>query len=172
MFPFQQVLREGTSVRFCCIPPSGVSITNITLSNKNYPLIDVGARVKAIAVDNLTIPTNEIQAILLGCKDEIRQMSWWTWNYVSCKFESQHLFAFVFDFKDCLCMRMCCSSSPEAQKPQLCDLRPDNCYLRLGFRQKTISTPSQQSNSDTPHRVRTWIIRHIYSLINTFPGPF
>lgn len=164
MFPFQQMLRERTSASFCCIPPSGVNITNITLSNKNYPLIDVGAGVKAITVDNLTIPTNEIQAVLLSCKDEIRQMSWWTWNYVSCKFESLHLFAFVLDFR-LLCMCMCCSSSPEAQKPQLCDLRPDNCYLCMGSRQKTTATPSQQSNSDTPHRVRTWVIQHIQYML-------
>ncbi|XP_026198886.1 oncostatin-M-specific receptor subunit beta [Anabas testudineus] len=70
IFPFQKMLRGGTSAMFCCVPPPGVNITNFTLRGKEYPLISIGAKVKAIAVDNLTIqPGNSIYKyfILLGC---------------------------------------------------------------------------------------------------------
>ncbi|XP_040898493.1 oncostatin-M-specific receptor subunit beta isoform X2 [Toxotes jaculatrix] len=83
IFPFQRVLREGSSAMFCCVPPVGVNITNITFMNMEYPLINIGARVKAIVVDNLTIPPPTIRpALLLGCGDTTNKMSH-IWNYVS-----------------------------------------------------------------------------------------
>lgn len=57
-------------------------------------------------------------------------------------------------------MCVCCSSSPEAQKPQLCYPRYDNCHLHLGFRQKTIPARSQQANTNSPHRVSAHITKH------------
>lgn len=86
MFPFQRVLREGTSAMFCCVPPPGVKISSITLNNSKHPMIDIGATVKAITVDNLTIPKTVIEALTLTCKDDTDGMSWSVWNYVSCKF--------------------------------------------------------------------------------------
>ena len=50
-------------------------------------------------------------------------------------------------------MYLFCSSSPEAKKPQLCDLRHDNCPLHLGLRQKTRPARSQQADTHPPHRV-------------------
>lgn len=46
---------------------------------------------------------------------------------------------------------VCCSSSSKAQKPQLCDLRHNNCQLRLGL--ETTSLLSRLSDTDSPHRV-------------------
>uniref|UniRef100_A0A4W6BVD3 Fibronectin type-III domain-containing protein n=1 Tax=Lates calcarifer TaxID=8187 RepID=A0A4W6BVD3_LATCA len=85
LFPFQQVLREGTSGVFCCVPPVGVNITNITLSKKKYPIISIGTRVKAIVVPNLTIPKNPRKALLLTCSDTSGKGDSYIWNYVSHK---------------------------------------------------------------------------------------
>ncbi|XP_041793411.1 leukemia inhibitory factor receptor [Chelmon rostratus] len=82
IFPYQRVLREGNRAMFCCVPPNGVHITNMTFNNNQYPLISIGARVKAIAVDNLTIPTRVIKALSLSCKDTTGKMNY-VWNYVS-----------------------------------------------------------------------------------------
>ncbi|XP_022621028.1 leukemia inhibitory factor receptor-like isoform X3 [Seriola dumerili] len=82
MFPFQRVLREGTSAMFCCVPPRGVNITSIAFKKSQYPLISIGARVKAISVENLTIPTTDINALLLSCGDTTGE-EYSVWNYVS-----------------------------------------------------------------------------------------
>ncbi|XP_070761070.1 leukemia inhibitory factor receptor [Enoplosus armatus] len=82
IFPIEQVLREGTSAMFCCVPPRGVNITSMILNNNKYPLISIGARVKAIAVDSLTIPTGIIKALSLSCLDATG-MSRHVWNYIS-----------------------------------------------------------------------------------------
>nr|AAR25691.1 class I helical cytokine receptor number 28 [Tetraodon nigroviridis] len=82
MFPFQQVLREGDRAMFCCVPPRGVPITGMTLNDRKYPLIHVTAAVRAISVENLTIPTTLIKAVALGCIESgQRKLS--VWNYVS-----------------------------------------------------------------------------------------
>nr|XP_046243960.1 leukemia inhibitory factor receptor [Scatophagus argus] len=83
IFPFQRVLREGTSAMFCCVPPRGVNITRITFSNYEYPLIRISDSVKSISVDNLTIPTTFIKAHSLSCSDTTGKLSRSSWNYVS-----------------------------------------------------------------------------------------
>ncbi len=95
IFPYQQVLREGTSAMFCCVPPRGVSVTSMTFNDIKYPLHDIGARVKAIAVHNLTIPAHAIKALLLSCMDTTGKISF-VWNYVSCKFELLFSFNVLF----------------------------------------------------------------------------
>ncbi|XP_044051060.1 oncostatin-M-specific receptor subunit beta isoform X2 [Siniperca chuatsi] len=82
IFPNERMLREGTSAMFCCVPPRGVNITSMTLNNNKYNLISIGARVKAIAVDNLTIPTTIIKALSVSCSDATGKISY-AWNYVS-----------------------------------------------------------------------------------------
>ncbi|XP_013867225.1 oncostatin-M-specific receptor subunit beta [Austrofundulus limnaeus] len=69
IFPSKRMLREGSSAMFCCVPRAGVSITSITFSNNPYPLLSVGARVKAISVNNLTIPTTRFKTLTVTCTD-------------------------------------------------------------------------------------------------------
>ncbi|XP_074495372.1 leukemia inhibitory factor receptor isoform X2 [Sebastes fasciatus] len=84
IFPFQRVLREHTSAMFCCVPPRGVTIniTSMTLNNREYPLISVGAGVKAISVPNLTIPVALIKRLTLFCSNATGLISY-AWNYIS-----------------------------------------------------------------------------------------
>ncbi|KAM4576175.1 leukemia inhibitory factor receptor isoform 2-T2 [Odontesthes bonariensis] len=82
IFPFQGVLREGSSAMFCCVPPAGVNITSIAFRNIQFPYINIGARVKAIAVHNLTIPNNLIKHLLLTCNQTPGEPSY-AWNYIS-----------------------------------------------------------------------------------------
>ncbi|XP_036954638.1 oncostatin-M-specific receptor subunit beta isoform X1 [Acanthopagrus latus] len=82
MFPSQRVLIEGTSAMFCCVPPRGLDITDITFDNKQHTPISVGAGVKAIMVVNLTIPNRPIKGLTLSCRDSTGKKSR-MWNYVS-----------------------------------------------------------------------------------------
>ncbi|XP_041642417.1 leukemia inhibitory factor receptor-like isoform X2 [Cheilinus undulatus] len=82
IFPSGQVLREGTSAMFCCVPPRGVNITSITINNIKHPLISISDRVKAILVENLTKPETIIDALLINCSDNTGTLSR-TWNYLS-----------------------------------------------------------------------------------------
>ncbi|XP_075994706.1 leukemia inhibitory factor receptor isoform X2 [Genypterus blacodes] len=82
IFPFQRVLREGSDVLLCCVPPAGVHITSMAFDNSNYNLISVGDRVKAIAVKELTIPDRLIKPLLFSCSDSTQQTLHF-WNYVS-----------------------------------------------------------------------------------------
>ncbi|XP_058493211.1 oncostatin-M-specific receptor subunit beta isoform X2 [Solea solea] len=69
MFPRDQMLKVGSNATFCCVPPAGVNITSITLSDREYPLISIGAGVKAIAVENLRFPTHIFKFLILNCRD-------------------------------------------------------------------------------------------------------
>ncbi|KAM9360201.1 leukemia inhibitory factor receptor [Symphorus nematophorus] len=82
MFPCQRVLREGSSAMFCCVPQSGVNITNMTLNNSKYTIMSIGARVKAITVENVTNPEKGIRVLSLFCQDSTGKESY-VWNYVS-----------------------------------------------------------------------------------------
>ncbi|XP_040050982.2 leukemia inhibitory factor receptor isoform X1 [Gasterosteus aculeatus] len=83
MFPSQRVLRENTSVVFCCVPQRGVNVTKMTFNNREYPLLSFGAsRVKAITVDNLRIPTTFIKRHSVSCSGARGQIGH-TFNYVS-----------------------------------------------------------------------------------------
>ncbi|XP_027133359.1 leukemia inhibitory factor receptor isoform X3 [Larimichthys crocea] len=82
IFPKQRMMREGANAMFCCVPPKGVSITSVTLNNNEYPLISIGDRVKAIAVNNLTIPNDLIRRLTLICKDTTGKSSY-VWNFIS-----------------------------------------------------------------------------------------
>lgn len=116
MFPVRRVLREGTTAMFCCVPPRGVSIINITLNNKQYPLINIGSRVKAIVKENLTIPLSAIKVLSLSCTDSTGKMSY-AWNYVSCKFELSFLFTFLYYFSKHL-LHICVCAVVPPQKPR------------------------------------------------------
>lgn len=92
IFPSSRVLREGSSAMFCCIPPTGVNVKRMTFRNEEYRLLSIGGGVKAITVNNLTIPKGIIKHLLLTC-DDATGKSFPVLNYISCKFES---FFFVF----------------------------------------------------------------------------
>ncbi|KAM7391310.1 hypothetical protein PAMP_022010 [Pampus punctatissimus] len=80
IFPFDRVLREGTSAMFCCVPPNGVNITSMEYKKKKHQLISIGNRVKAITVDNM-MPSKQFKVVLLGCTDTAG-ISFYVWNYV------------------------------------------------------------------------------------------
>lgn len=164
IYPLQNVLREGTDAKFCCVPPPGVSIVNFTVTtqyNKEYlPFTSVGAGVKAIAVKNLTIQQDKGWGLLtLSCTDTAR-FTKFIFNYVGCKFLSVFvlLFSVFLLFFNIVFVHIfisvCSSSSPEAQKLQLFHLKHGTCNLHLGSWQKTKHS-SHQSYTNSPHRVST-----------------
>lgn len=87
IFPSSRVLRQGSSAMFCCIPPTGVNVKRMTFRNEEYRLLSIGGGVKAITVNNLTIPKGIIKHLLLTC-DDATGKSFPVLNYISCKFES------------------------------------------------------------------------------------
>lgn len=84
IYPFDKRLEEGTSAVFCCVPPPGVNITSMTFNNMTYPLISFGARVKAIAVASLTIPSSQVH--IVGCRGTTGSPKY-SLNYMTCEFE-------------------------------------------------------------------------------------
>ncbi|KAM4745889.1 leukemia inhibitory factor receptor [Anableps anableps] len=82
IFPSQQLLKEGSTAMFCCVPPVGVNITGITFQQNVYPLLNIGDGVKAILVTNLTIPTILIKKLLLTCTDSTRKTIY-AMNFIS-----------------------------------------------------------------------------------------
>ncbi|XP_049435302.1 leukemia inhibitory factor receptor isoform X1 [Epinephelus fuscoguttatus] len=82
IFPLQQVMREHATAIFCCVPSRGVNINSMTFNNSKYPLFNIGDRVKAITVHNLTIPTTRIKRLTLTCHDTTGKPSY-AWNYIS-----------------------------------------------------------------------------------------
>lgn len=168
MFPLQRLLREGDSPVFCCVPPRGARIASMAVNDKIYPFLNVGAAVKAISIENLTIPTTSIKFYSLSCTDE-NGKSWAVWKSVSCRFEFFLPFLLYIDlFLDIDLERLghvlhvCCSPSPEAQEPQLCDLRLDNCHLQLGPGQKTGPARPQQPVKHTAHPVSSQKHTHVW----------
>uniref|UniRef100_A0A3P8TEF7 Fibronectin type-III domain-containing protein n=1 Tax=Amphiprion percula TaxID=161767 RepID=A0A3P8TEF7_AMPPE len=81
IYPSDQVLREGSNPKFCCVPPVGVNITGMAFGKKPYPLESVGDGVKAITVKNLTIPKGLLKFVLISCSDTTGRQD--TLNYVS-----------------------------------------------------------------------------------------
>ncbi|KAJ7993904.1 hypothetical protein DPEC_G00259530 [Dallia pectoralis] len=69
MYPFQQVLKEGSTILFCCVPPKGVDITNMTFNETSYPMINITDRVRAIAVHNLNITRASGSGVYFRCED-------------------------------------------------------------------------------------------------------
>ncbi|KAM9446613.1 leukemia inhibitory factor receptor isoform 1-T1 [Clarias gariepinus] len=67
LFPKQEVLQEGLSVFFCCIPPDGAQVTALYFSNTPYPLINISDRVRAIRV--LGLNTTDIGVNFI-CQDD------------------------------------------------------------------------------------------------------
>ncbi|XP_041855246.1 leukemia inhibitory factor receptor [Melanotaenia boesemani] len=82
IFPIQRVLMEGTSAIFCCVPPQGVNITSMNVGSIQYPLMSIGARVKAVTVHNLTISKTLIKVLLLTCTEATGKENS-VWNYIS-----------------------------------------------------------------------------------------
>ncbi|XP_055054337.2 leukemia inhibitory factor receptor [Misgurnus anguillicaudatus] len=54
MYPEQQVLKEGSTVLFCCVYSEDTNITSLYFKNTPYEAINISPRVKAIRVENIT----------------------------------------------------------------------------------------------------------------------
>ncbi|KAG9354950.1 hypothetical protein JZ751_001663, partial [Albula glossodonta] len=67
MFPYQQVLKEGSSAYFCCIPRKGTNITSMIFSSTSPSMIDISDRVKAFVVENLNATPRF--GVRFGCRD-------------------------------------------------------------------------------------------------------
>ncbi|KAK1806302.1 hypothetical protein P4O66_000180 [Electrophorus voltai] len=63
----QQVLQEGTSTIFCCIPADGANVTAMKLGNVLYTLSPVGGRVQAIREERLD---SSLFGVNLICQDD------------------------------------------------------------------------------------------------------
>lgn len=93
LFPSQEVLQEGSSVFFCCIPPDGARVTALHFSNTPYPLINISRRVRAIRV--LTLNTTKIGVNLICQDDSGKKQA--VLNYVTCEFRrKQEMILFLF----------------------------------------------------------------------------
>ncbi|XP_056110642.1 leukemia inhibitory factor receptor [Rhinichthys klamathensis goyatoka] len=53
LFPDGQVLRDGSTVMFCCIYPTETHITSMFFGNTPYTVINISPQVKAIRVENI-----------------------------------------------------------------------------------------------------------------------
>ncbi|CAM4546260.1 unnamed protein product [Leuciscus chuanchicus] len=53
LFPDEQVLREGSTVMFCCIFPTETHNTDMSFNNTSYKVINISTQVKAIRVENI-----------------------------------------------------------------------------------------------------------------------
>lgn len=82
LFPTEEVLQEGSSVFFCCIPPDGARVTALYFSNTPYPLIHISQRVRAISV--LGLNATKI-GVNLFCEDDWGNEQG-VLNYVTCEF--------------------------------------------------------------------------------------
>lgn len=147
MFPCDAVLREGSTATYCCVPPAGGNITNISIDATKYSLLSIGARAKAITVENLQIPKRGMHT--LTCTDSTGHQKR-VWNYVGCEYELLFMFTFLHVYMHEVYCGLC-SSSTEAQEPQLFHDWPVNCHLHLGSRQS--SKQAQQINTHPPQGV-------------------
>ncbi|XP_065106123.1 leukemia inhibitory factor receptor [Paramisgurnus dabryanus] len=57
MYPEQQVLKEGSTVLFCCVYSEDTNITSLYFKNTPYEAINISPRVKAIRVENIKATT-------------------------------------------------------------------------------------------------------------------
>uniref|UniRef100_A0A8C9T9Z4 Leukemia inhibitory factor receptor-like n=1 Tax=Scleropages formosus TaxID=113540 RepID=A0A8C9T9Z4_SCLFO len=73
------VMKEGSSQGFCCIPPRGRNIINISFDNIHYPLIEIGDGVQGTMVQNLNA-TSEV-GVVFCCEDSASKR--FQINYVS-----------------------------------------------------------------------------------------
>ncbi|XP_071256166.1 leukemia inhibitory factor receptor isoform X3 [Salvelinus alpinus] len=84
MFPYQQVLKEGSTILFCCVPPRGIHVTNMTFnSTTSYPLINITHRVTAIAVHNLNITQASGSGVYSWCEDTTEKRNTYCSNFIS-----------------------------------------------------------------------------------------
>lgn len=83
MFPDDQVLREGSTVMFCCIYTKETHITSMFFSNTPYKVINISPQVKAIRVENIKA-TNSF-GVNFYC-DRNSDVS--AYNFVTCEYVS------------------------------------------------------------------------------------
>ncbi|KAL0978920.1 hypothetical protein UPYG_G00177820 [Umbra pygmaea] len=83
MFPYEQVLKEGSTILFCCVPPRGVHITNMSFNSTSYPLINITDQVKAIQVHNLNITEASGSGVYSWCEDTTARRNTYCSNFIS-----------------------------------------------------------------------------------------
>ncbi|XP_048044668.1 leukemia inhibitory factor receptor isoform X1 [Megalobrama amblycephala] len=77
MFPDEQVLREGSTVMFCCIFPKETNITSMYFSNTEYrDVINISPQVKAIRVEN--IKATNLYGVNFYCKKNNPALNYFT----------------------------------------------------------------------------------------------
>lgn len=54
-FPEEQVLREGSTVMFCCIYSTQTNINSMYFNDTAYKVINISPQVKAIRVENINV---------------------------------------------------------------------------------------------------------------------
>ncbi|KAI2665001.1 Leukemia inhibitory factor receptor [Labeo rohita] len=107
IFPNNQVLREGSTVMFCCIYPTETNLTKMFFGNTDYKVINISPQVKAIRVENIKA-TNAF-GVIFYCERERDEQGH---NFVSfppekpldfrCKTEDMR-HAYCFDSKSVKC---------------------------------------------------------------------
>ncbi|XP_056602176.1 leukemia inhibitory factor receptor [Triplophysa dalaica] len=55
MYPENQVLKEGSTLLFCCVYSEDAHITDMFFSRIKYKVINISSRVKAIKVENISV---------------------------------------------------------------------------------------------------------------------
>lgn len=88
LFPNEQVLREGSTVMFCCIYPTETNITSMFFGNSRYKVINISPRVKAIRVENIKV-TNRYGVNFYHSLDSDDEAV----NYVTCEFNGPTSFS-------------------------------------------------------------------------------
>ncbi|MBN3318171.1 LIFR factor, partial [Atractosteus spatula] len=67
IFPYQEVLKEGSTAYFCCIASKGENVTTMKYNHREYPMLPISNRTKAIKVENL--PLTGKNGIFVTCNE-------------------------------------------------------------------------------------------------------
>ncbi len=81
LFPDGQVLREGSTVMFCCVYPKETNITSMFFGKTAYKVINISPQVKAIRVENIEA-TNSF-GVIFYCD---RNSNASAYNFVTCEY--------------------------------------------------------------------------------------
>ncbi|KAL0194091.1 hypothetical protein M9458_012387, partial [Cirrhinus mrigala] len=81
IFPNDQVLREGSTVMFCCIYPTETYLTSMFFGNIPYEVINISPKVKAIRVENIQA-TNSFGVIFYCERSREENVH----NFVTCEY--------------------------------------------------------------------------------------
>uniref|UniRef100_A0A8C2BA93 Oncostatin M receptor n=1 Tax=Cyprinus carpio TaxID=7962 RepID=A0A8C2BA93_CYPCA len=106
MFPDDQVLREGSTVMFCCIYPKETHIISMFFSNTPYKVINISPQVKAIRVENIKATNSFGVNFYCDRNSDVSAYNFVTCEYVShcpTQFKCPHLSKNSIDSKSVSC---------------------------------------------------------------------